>query len=107
MARADPISVEVVVATRDRQELVALTIGGDATAADALARSGLAARFPEMNLDDSRLAVWGRPVAADHVLRDGDRVEVLRPLLIDPRDTRRELAKDGQVMGTTAGKGGD
>lgn len=99
MEHAEHIDVEVVVATPDRQELVGMRFRRGASAADAVARSGISGKFPQLNLDECQLAVWGKLAAPDTVLRSGDRVEVLRPLAIDPRDTRRELAKEGQVMG--------
>jgi putative ubiquitin-RnfH superfamily antitoxin RatB of RatAB toxin-antitoxin module len=42
------------------------------------------------------IGVWGRRVAMDHVLRDGDRVEIYRPLLADPKESRRHRAKAGR-----------
>ena len=101
MATADEIQVEVVVARPDRQALCSLRLPTGTDAAGAVTRADLQATFPDIELQACKLAVWGRPVAADHVLADGDRVEVLRPLELDPRDARRELAKDGQFMGTS------
>lgn len=59
-----------------------------ATAADALRESGWMARFPEIG--SLSLAVWGRRCTGELVLRDGDRLEVLRPLRVDPKVARRE-----------------
>ena len=100
MASADTIAVEVVVALRERQEIVRLMLPEGATAAEALRRANLAEAFPEIEFGHCALAVWGRPAAGSQVLRAGDRVEVLRPLKIDPRDARRELAKTGKSMST-------
>jgi putative ubiquitin-RnfH superfamily antitoxin RatB of RatAB toxin-antitoxin module len=99
MANAERIRVEVVVALRARQDLVRLTVPAGATAADAVAAAALEDAFPDIDFGQSRLAVWGQPVRGDQPLRGGDRVEVLRPLTIDPRDARRELAKSGKSMG--------
>jgi putative ubiquitin-RnfH superfamily antitoxin RatB of RatAB toxin-antitoxin module len=93
------ISVEVVAAVRERQKIVKLMLEQGATAADALSRANLEKSFPDIDFQRSRLAVWGRQARRDQILRDGDRVEVLRPLTIDPRDARRELAKAGKSMG--------
>ena len=55
----------------------------------SLDRSGIGRHFPETRLDEMQAGVWGRPVERDHVLSDGDRVEVYRPLEMDPREARR------------------
>jgi len=101
MASADEIAVEVVVAMPDRQELCGLRLPAGTDAAGAVQRAGLRSKFPEINWSNSKLAVWGRIVSADYLLKDGDRVEVIRPLELDPRVARRALARDGQFMGTS------
>ncbi len=99
MASAESIEVEVVAATPERQELVAVTLPGGASAEDAIDQSGLLESFPGLDRAGCGLAIWGQPVEPGRVLRQGDRVEILRPLAFDPRDARRELAKEGQHMG--------
>lgn len=95
----DEITVEVVFALRERQQLVSLTIAADATVADAIERCGLAASFPDQDLTGAPVAIWGNPASRDQRLCDGDRVEILRPLEIDPREARRQLAAAGRFMG--------
>jgi putative ubiquitin-RnfH superfamily antitoxin RatB of RatAB toxin-antitoxin module len=99
MATAERIRVEVVAALRSKQAIVRLAVPAGATAADAVSAAALDDTFPDIDIGQSRLAVWGQPVERDQPLRSGDRVEVLRPLTIDPRDARRELAKSGKSMG--------
>jgi len=101
MAPADEILVEVVVARPDRQALCSLRLPAGTDAAGAVKQADLQSKFPEIEWRACKLAIWGRPVAGNQVLGDGDRVEVLRPLQLDPRDARRQLAKDGQFMGTS------
>jgi len=91
---SDEIRVEVAFATPDRQELVEVTVSGVATVADAIASSGIGKRFPGIEIDALQTGIWGRPASRDQPLRDGDRVEIYRPLEQDPRDARRELAID-------------
>ena len=69
-----------------------------ATVADAVAVSGVAAEFPHVDIDSLPAGVWGHPVERDAILKDGDRVELYRPLLRDPREARRELAQAGLTM---------
>jgi uncharacterized protein len=94
-----PMSIEVVFALPDRQELVTVSIEEGATVGDAIERSSLSASFPEWNLDACAVGIWGRPVAREHTLQDGDRVELYRPLKLDPREARRALASQGRSMG--------
>ena len=56
----------------------------------ALQASGLAGAFPELELREAGVGVWGRKARLEQVLRDGDRVEVYRPLQVDPKLARRE-----------------
>lgn len=93
------IRVEVVYATPERQERVSVRLPDGATVADAIDRSGIGALFPDAALERRPVGVWGHPVARDHALADGDRVEIYRPLEADPRDARRRLAAHGKAMG--------
>ena len=96
------IHVEVVFASPDRQALVPIAMPGGATVAEAIEMSAIAASFPECNLDKCPTGVWGKPVQRDHVLSDGDRVELYRPLRMDPREARRRLAAAGKTMRRSA-----
>lgn len=85
------MKVTVVWATPDLQDVVPVNVPAGATAADAVARSGVVARH---GLDLARLvvAVFGNRTALDAPLRDGDRVELTRPLVADPKEARRRRA---------------
>jgi putative ubiquitin-RnfH superfamily antitoxin RatB of RatAB toxin-antitoxin module len=67
-----------------------LDLAAGATVRDAVAASGLAAAFPAADVEAGGAGIWGRRAAWDQPLRDGDRVEVYRPLLVDPKVARRE-----------------
>ena len=71
-------------------EVVSLTLPEGATAAFAIAESGLLARFPSIDLTVQKVGIWGLLCAQDQVLRDTDRVEIYRPLLVDPKEARRQ-----------------
>jgi putative ubiquitin-RnfH superfamily antitoxin RatB of RatAB toxin-antitoxin module len=83
--------VEVVFALPDCHDAVSVEVAAGATVAQALAASGLAERHPGIDL--SRVGVFGRSVCADQLLREGDRVEVYRPLVLDPKEARRRRAR--------------
>ncbi len=93
MSTADDISIEVTFGTPGRQELLKLTVPGHTTVAEAIEHSGIAARFGEENFARMQAGIWGRPVDRQHRLENGDRIELYRPLALDPREARRLRAK--------------
>ena len=91
------IAVEVACAEPHRQTLVALEVAAGTTAAEAVAQSGI--RAVHALPADAPLGIWGQSVPADAVLEAGDRVELYRPVPVDPKVTRRSLARQGRTMG--------
>ena len=89
---SNEIEIQVVYALRLAQEITRLRMPAGTTVAQAVARAGVALRHPEVDLGDGRVAVYGRLVSGDAVLRDQDRVEILRPLSADPTEVRRRRA---------------
>lgn len=83
------IRAEAVFALPGKQVLRAVELPAGATVDDVIAASGLRQACPGQDLDDLQAGIWGRPVARDQLVQDGDRVELYRPLLMDPRDARR------------------
>ena len=86
------IQVEVVLAMPGKQELIRLEVAVGSTIAEVIARSGLPEMFEEFELKLSNVGVFGRKADPDQVVRDGDRVEIYRPLIIDPKEVRRQRA---------------
>jgi putative ubiquitin-RnfH superfamily antitoxin RatB of RatAB toxin-antitoxin module len=86
------VRVSVVYALPDRQVLRELELPDSATVAEAVARSGLLEQFPEIGSTPLACAIYGRAVVDSQVLRAGDRVEILRPLQVDPKESRRRAA---------------
>ena len=89
--------VQVVYAAAPHQlKVVVLSLPAGATARDALRASGLADRWGAALPDGLRLGLWGRLCEPGTVLQTNDRLELLRPLLIDPMEARRRrLRRDG------------
>jgi putative ubiquitin-RnfH superfamily antitoxin RatB of RatAB toxin-antitoxin module len=81
--------VEVVFALPERQVLQAADVPEHATVADVIVVSRIASHFPECDMDALQAGIWGQPVARDHVVREGDRIELFRELKMDPREARR------------------
>ena len=85
------VRVEVVYALPGRQERVALQLAPGTNAGEAVAESGLAARHG-LTTAELKLGLGGRVIAATRPLKDGDRVDILRPLATDPTEARRRRA---------------
>lgn len=99
--QAGKIEVEVAYATPERQEIIALQVAPGTTALNAVLTSGILEVFPEIDIDSQPMGIFskplngkGRPLPEEYVLRAGDRVEIYRPLQIDPKQARLERAKD-------------
>ena len=95
---AERIAVVVACAEAGRQTVLELTVDGGCTAGEAIERSGIFAMHPALDPTACGVGIFGREVGRDRVLMAGDRVEVLRPLLEDPRERRRRLARQGRSM---------
>ncbi len=88
------IAVEVVYALTDRQKLIELSVPHGTTVREAAVRSGLDRDFPGLDLAGAPLGVFGKLVAKpeERVLEAGERVEIYRPLIADPKEVRRRRA---------------
>lgn len=91
-ARPDRPRVEVVYALPDRQQVVELPLREGMTAQQAIDASAIAADYPELAAQPLVIGIFGKRVDPSHVLGDGDRVEIYRPLVADPREQRRRRA---------------
>lgn len=88
----DRIRIEVVYALPDRAFRKTLLLPAGATVREAIELSGLLAERPEIDLASNRVGVFGRLKGLNDMLRDGDRVEIYRPLKADPKEARRKRA---------------
>ena len=95
-ADAAPLRVEVVYAQPGRAWCVQLLLPEGTTAAEAIARSGLQDAVPGFDRAALTCAVFGKPIGEQALLRDGDRLELLRPLIADPKLARRRRAQDAR-----------
>ncbi|WP_189535208.1 RnfH family protein [Paludibacterium paludis] len=86
----ETVRVEVALATPERQALIALEVPAGTTAAEAVALSGIAARFPSLDVAAMPLGIFGKTVPGSRVLIERDRVELYRPLIADPKTVRRD-----------------
>ena len=87
-----PIAVEVAYVAPDASYLVPVSLPAGSTVADAWSASGLAGRIPGLVARDDNVGIFSKPCSLATLLRDGDRVEIYRPLLADPKEARRRRA---------------
>ena len=87
------IRVEVAYAEPMRQKIIPLTMNEGATLQQAVERSGMVRFFPHLDVSKADFGVFSLPRPRDYVLRDGDRVEIYRPLIADPKEMRRQRAR--------------
>ena len=90
---SDTIRVEVAYALSEKQRIVKLDVPNGTTALQAVSMSQLDEVFEELVVGpDIKLGVWGKAVTGDRVLTAGERVEIYRPLLVDPKEVRKARA---------------
>jgi len=91
------IAVEVAYALPEKQQIVAVEVPEGTTALTAVELSHIADRFEQLEIDDAiKLGIFGKAVGHDHVLVAGDRVEIYRPLLVDPKEVRKRRAEEAK-----------
>jgi len=97
MASEQSLSVTVILSPKPRTVLErALLVAPGTTAGQAIRASGLLAGLMPSDIHALELGIWGRKAAGKHALRNGDRVELYRPLAVDPKVARRErFSKQG------------
>ncbi|MEA3638678.1 MAG: RnfH family protein [Lamprobacter sp.] len=86
------VNVEVAYARERAQALIPVQGQPGMTLADAIERSGILRRFPEIDLDVNKVGIFGKVAKLDQVLASGDRVEIYPPLLADPKQARKQRA---------------
>jgi uncharacterized protein len=104
---AEAIRVEVTYARPDRQEVVRLELPEGSTLRQAVEASGLAGRYPEIDLAKGKFGIYAKLAKPDAILRDRDRVEIYRPLIADPKEVRKQRAAEGKAMKKGGGVAAD
>lgn len=99
---AGTATVTVIVAGEGRLTRRRLVVEAGTPVAEAVGRSGALEAHPELDPATLGYAIYGRSVRPDQPVEEGDRIEVLRPLVHDPKARRRELARAGRTLGRSA-----
>ncbi len=91
--------IEVAFATPEKQVILNCEVDSGTVVRDVVRNSGITEHFPEIDPDRCDLGVFGKAVAEDYELSDGDRIEIYRPLIADPKEIRRQRAAKGLKTG--------
>lgn len=92
------IKVEVAYARPESQSIIAMDVEEGITAEQAVQRSGILEKYSDIDFESCKLGVFGKAIKRDKVLEPGDRVEIYRPLIADPKEVRRQRAAAGKKM---------
>ncbi len=98
VSEAEMIEVEVVCALPERQTLVRIKVPVGTTAEQAVQRSGVLERYPELDLAQAKLGIFAKVIPPQRELREGDRVEIYRALIADPKAVRQKRAEEGKKL---------
>ena len=90
------VRVEVVYALPDQQTTLVCDVEEGVTVRQAVIDSGVLKAHPEIDLDRAEFGIWSERVAHDCLVQNGDRVEIYRPLIADPKLVRRKRAREGR-----------
>ena len=92
MSEDSTITVEVGYALPHKQALLEIQVPVGTTVLEAAQRSGMSEKFDGVDLDNAKFGIYAKVVAPTQVLREGDRVEIYRPLVADPKEVRKARA---------------
>ncbi len=89
---------EVAYALKDKQVILMVETEQELTAMEAVKTSGVLDKFPELDAENLKLGIFGKVTKPDTALQQGDRVEIYRPLIADPKEARKKRAAEGKTM---------
>ena len=96
IANSEHIHIEVAYATPKEQLIIPLKVPITMTAEQVIEQSEIVKKFPEIDLKQNKIGIFSKPCALNTQLRDGDRIEIYRPLLADPKEIRKRRAAQGK-----------
>jgi putative ubiquitin-RnfH superfamily antitoxin RatB of RatAB toxin-antitoxin module len=98
MAEVEFITVEVAYAKPDKQLILTLEVPAGSTVQQVIEHSVIMEKFPEIDLATARLGIFGKLKKPTETVVAGDRVEIYRPLIADPKEVRKQRAAAGKQM---------
>jgi uncharacterized protein len=94
------ITVELIFALPEEQDLLTLQVQVETTIEQAIHASGILTRYPQIDLNVNKVGIFGKVTTLDTILQEGDRIEIYRALIADPKEVRKKKAamqKEGKV----------
>ena len=88
------INIEIAYALPERYYLKSFQVDEGITVQTAIMQSGILSQFPEIDLSTNKIGIFSRPTKLTDILKEGDRIEIYRPLLADPKEIRRKRAAE-------------
>ena len=88
----EEIIVEVAYAMPDEQVILSIKVPTKSDVKQAIEKSGIQIKFPSIDLSKNKVGIFGKKTTLDHVLKNRDRIEIYRPLILDPKEMRRKRA---------------
>ena len=89
---SEEIMVEVAYALPEEQVIISIKVPTIFNVQQAIEKSGIQKKFPDIDLSKNKVGIFGKKTTLDHTLNDRDRIEIYRPLILDPKEMRRKRA---------------
>lgn len=96
---SDLLNIEVVYALPERQTVLRIRVAPETSVLAAIEQSGIVTKHPEIDLLVNKFGIYSRPVKGSELLQDGDRIEIYRPLIADPKEMRKKRAEKAKEEG--------
>lgn len=100
----DKTYIEIAYATPHKQIILEMEVDPATSPREAVIQSDIDDYFPEIDKQNCDIGIFGKVVKPDHVLESGDRIEIYRPLIADPKQVRKQRAAQGLRMKKGGGK---
>ncbi len=104
VSQKNKITIEVAYALPEKQVILTHDVDTSFSAREAIKSSEILSHFPDLDLDTIDIGVFGKAIKADYQLQQGDRIELYRPLIADPKEVRRQRAREGLATKKGGGK---
>ena len=95
----EQIAIELVYALPDEQTLLSLQVDQELTIEQVITESGICQQYPEIDLAVNKVGIWNKAVKLNQIIEDGDRIEIYRPLIADPKEVRKRRAEKAKEEG--------
>ena len=99
------INIEIAYALSERYYLKPFKVDEGTMVQTAILHSGILQQFTEIDLRENKVGIFSRPAKLNDVLKEGDRIEIYRPLLADPKEIRRKRAAEQAAAAKDKEKG--